>query len=145
MKRFIAISTAFLYILLNVGIIAHVHTCHDGKSNIALTQVEADCCHTSEGTNNTCCESNHSTKENTHNQTVACCEDDVIVFQFTEISQIPSEQFSLVVFPIEKNFTSNNLLQSFHIQKTYNLDFLDYSPPPKEPLFSLHCSFIFYS
>jgi hypothetical protein len=125
MKKFIAISFAFIYLFLSTGLVINVHYCKEKIKSVSVYTAAESCC---TGT----CEMKHN-----------CCKDKQFIVQLEpQDKTIPvppdlsvyynlvSEEIDLVLIP---NTTSDNI-----VEFSYDL------PPPKLLLWKKNCSFLYY-
>lgn len=138
MKRVITIVFTGIYLLLSIGILAHIHLCHNVITDISITK-ESTCC-SEEST----CSNLHSDYATNNFKHESCCANEEVYFQFSENTSIPNI-FTLKVFAtfISNTFSDFSIVYTERTIEGYSIT--DFSPPPKVPLFRLYNSTLLYS
>lgn len=151
MKKIVTIAIFGIYLLLQVGIITHVHMCHNSiadiqlfdKSNISCDIHENyECCKT-ENKQKSCCNA-HATCSIKNSQThESCCTNTTIILQYLNNTQYVSQSPSIQLYPIH---IAKQMLITYEntSERVQSNLFIEYSSPPPEDLVSLFCSYIFY-
>lgn len=151
MKKILAILSVSVYLLLQVGVIAHVHTCHQVITSVSFFEV-AESCH--ESIEYTCCSHSETTAccENTANHSPLhcnasqeCCNNEVVIIQYANPTQLVPQITSIQAFPVIAFLSTLYEFQAIPESTVTLYNPLDFSPPPVESLFILHCSMIYYS
>lgn len=128
MNKLFAIAFMCIYLLMSVGVAKTTHYCMGREKSTKVFSFESKKCPCSAflPQNNGCCEDEHELLIVDDFQTTApsLAPPTADFFVIEEIRQPDIE--------IEIAYTSTRLIQQ------------DFAPPPKEPLFKINCSFVFY-
>jgi hypothetical protein len=128
MNKLFAIAFMCIYLLMSVGVAKTTHYCMGREKSTKIFSYESKKCPCSAflPENNDCCKDKHELLivDDSQTQTVSLSPPIPEFFQIGETYQIQPEQTFA--------YASTQYIKP------------DFSPPPKEPLFKINCSFVFY-
>ena len=128
MNKLFAIAFMCIYLLMSVGVAKTTHYCMGREKSTKVFSYESKKCPCSAflPENNDCCKDKHELLivDDSQTQTVSLAPPTPEFFQIGETYQVQSEQTFA--------YASTQYIKP------------DFSPPPKEPLFKINCSFVFY-
>ena len=128
MNKLFAIAFMCIYLLMSVGVAKTTHYCMGREKSTKVFSFESEKCPCSLflADNNPCCDDEQEVLVVDDSQTLA-----------TSLAPMTPEFFSLGnIINIKPNEIFAYTSTQFLIE--------DFSPPPKEPLFKINCSFVFY-
>jgi hypothetical protein len=129
MNKLFAIAFMCIYLLLSVGVVKTTHYCMGREKSTELFSFQAKKCPCS-----------LFLAENSN-----CCKDEHEVLSIDD-----SQTFSASLAPVTPEFfligNTFSVLEEKVILEQSLTQFLaaDFSPPPKEPLYKINCSLVFY-
>ncbi|MBL7839897.1 MAG: hypothetical protein JNJ75_07150 [Cyclobacteriaceae bacterium] len=128
MNKLFAIAFMCIYLLMSVGVAKTTHYCMGREKSTKVFSFESKKCPCSAflPQNNGCCEDEHELLIVDDFQTPAPSLAPPVAdfFMIEEILKLDTK--------VEIAYTSTRFIQQ------------DFAPPPKEPLFKINCSFVFY-
>jgi hypothetical protein len=128
MDKLFAIAFMCIYLLMSVGVGKTTHYCMGREKSTKIFSYEAKKCPCSLffAENNDCCDDEHQLLiiDDSQTQSVAF------------VPSVPD------FFPMGEIYCES--LSQIFVQTSTQYIRADFSPPPKEPLFKINCSFVFY-
>lgn len=128
MNKLFAIAFMCIYLLMSVGVAKTTHYCMGRAKSTKIFSFESKKCPCSAflPQNNDCCDDEHELLivDDSQTQSLALAVPVPDFFEIGKIFQVQPEE--VFVYASTQYFNE------------------DFSPPPKEPLFKMNCSYVFY-
>lgn len=135
MKQIVSFLSALFILVATTGVVATIHTCHDTITEVSLLDNHADCCETEDAPCHGACEVSKSVH--------SCCSNTSLLIKFDEELFVPTKIETLLA-PLVFDVYSETIQNEFIETRSEGFSQYQYRPPPKQNLYTLFCSYIFY-
>jgi len=135
MKQIVSFISALFILVATTGVVATIHTCHDTITEVYFIDNHVDCCETEDAPCHGACELSQSMH--------SCCSNTSLLIKFDEELFVPTK-FETVITPLVFDVYSEIIQTEFFETQSLLFYQYQYRPPPKQNLYTLFCSYIFY-